>query len=115
MEQNVLDGRKLSFKNHVLQEFQSVYECIDKINHFMSRAAIMSFVPLLSKILPESISKVNSTNHLKANLAVISTHKSGISTRWRGVVTIEIVSLLSLKNGLENISRTTEETGLEIC
>ena len=57
----MLDGGKLSFTNLVLQEFQSVYECIDKINHFMSRAAIMSFVPLLSKILPESISKVNST------------------------------------------------------
>ena len=69
MEQNVLDGRKLSFKNHVLQEFQSVYECIDKINHFMSRAAIMSFVPLLSKILPESISKVNSTFNVQQSIS----------------------------------------------
>ena len=35
--------------------FQTVYECIDKITQFMSRATIFSFVPVLTKILPESI------------------------------------------------------------
>ena len=38
--------------------FQTVYECIDKITQFMSRAAIFSFLPILTKILPESITNM---------------------------------------------------------
>ena len=55
------------------QEFQAVYECIDKLTQvckcqdrnkivmprqFMSRAAIFSFMPVLTKILPESITNI---------------------------------------------------------
>jgi len=49
---NLVCGRKLHSQQ---QEFQTVYECIDKIQQFMSRAAIFSFLPVLTKILPESI------------------------------------------------------------
>lgn len=45
-------GRKMHAQQ---QEFQTVYECVDKITQFMSRAAIFSFLPVLTKILPESI------------------------------------------------------------
>jgi hypothetical protein len=31
--------------------FQTVYECVDKITQFMSRAAIFSFLPVLTKVL----------------------------------------------------------------
>nr|APH81372.1 cytochrome P450 CYP3029B2 [Tigriopus kingsejongensis] len=51
----IASGRRLHSQQ---QEFQSVYECIDKITQFMSRAAIMSFIPLLSRIVPERISKM---------------------------------------------------------
>ena len=40
------------------QEFQAVYECIDKITQFMSRAAIFSFMPILTKLLPESVTSI---------------------------------------------------------
>ena len=39
-------GRRLHVQQ---QEFQSVYECIEKITRFMSAAAIMSFMPFLSR------------------------------------------------------------------
>ena len=67
---SVTCGRKLHAQQ---QEFQSVYECIDKITQvktyscnfnqtilfqFMSRAAIFSFLPILTKILPESITNI---------------------------------------------------------
>jgi len=52
---NVTCGRKLHAQQ---QEFQSVYECIDKMTQFMSRAAIFSFMPILTKILPESITNI---------------------------------------------------------
>ncbi len=35
-----------------------MYECVDKITQFMSRAAIMSFLPFLSRVVPERISKM---------------------------------------------------------
>ena len=35
-----------------------MYECIDKITQFMSRAAIFSFMPILTKLLPESITSI---------------------------------------------------------
>jgi len=65
----IVSGRRLHAQQ---QEFQSVYECIDKINHFMSRAAIMSFVPLLSKILPESISKMERGRYYRNRFVAIS-------------------------------------------
>ena len=37
---------------------QTVYECIDKITQFMSRAAIFSFMPILTKLLPESVTSI---------------------------------------------------------
>ena len=52
---NVTCGRKLHAQQ---QEFQSVYECIDKMTQFMSRAAIFSFMPILTKILPESVTNI---------------------------------------------------------
>jgi len=48
-------GRKLHPQQ---QEFQSVIECVDKITQFMSRAAIFSFLPVLTKLLPESITNI---------------------------------------------------------
>ena len=48
----VLDNLFLWLNVHILQ---TVYECIDKITQFMSRAAIFSFLPVLTKLLPESI------------------------------------------------------------
>ena len=51
----IASGRRLHSQQ---QEFLSVYECIDKITNFMSQAAIMSFVPLLSKLLPERVTKM---------------------------------------------------------
>jgi len=65
----IVSGRKLHPQQ---QEFQSVYECIDKINHFMSRAAIMSFVPLLSKVLPEKISKMERGRYYRNRFVAIS-------------------------------------------
>ncbi len=35
-----------------------MYECVDKVTQFMSRAAIMSFLPFLARIVPESITKM---------------------------------------------------------
>merc|ERR1712110_717086 len=52
---SVTCGRKLHAQQ---QEFQAVYECIDKLTQFMSRAAIFSFMPVLTKILPESITNI---------------------------------------------------------
>jgi len=52
---SVTCGRKLHAQQ---QEFQAVYECIDKLTQFMSRAAIFSFMPILTKILPESITNI---------------------------------------------------------
>lgn len=52
---NMTCGRKLHSQQ---QEFQAVYECIDKMTTFMSKAAIFSFLPILSKILPESITSM---------------------------------------------------------
>lgn len=48
-------GRKLHPQQ---QEFQAVYECVDKITQFMSRAAIFSFLPVLTKLLPESVTSI---------------------------------------------------------
>jgi len=52
---NLACGRKLHAQQ---QEFQTVVECIDKVTQFMSRAAIFSFMPILTKILPESITNI---------------------------------------------------------
>jgi len=52
---SVTCGRKLHAQQ---QEFQAVYECIDKITQFMSKAAIFSFMPILTRILPESITNI---------------------------------------------------------
>merc|ERR1712223_1229578 len=43
-----------------------------KINGFMSRAAIMSFLPLLSKIVPESISKMEKGRYYRNRFVAIS-------------------------------------------
>jgi len=48
-------GRKLHAQQ---QEFQAVYECIDKMTTFMSRAAIFSFLPVLTRLLPESVTSI---------------------------------------------------------
>lgn len=52
---NLACGRKLHAQQ---QEFLAVYECVDKIVQFMSLAAIFSFIPILTKILPESITNI---------------------------------------------------------
>ena len=66
---NVTCGRKLHAQQ---QEFQSVYECIDKITQFMSRANIMSFMPFLSKILPERITKMEKGRYHRNRFLAIS-------------------------------------------
>ena len=65
----IASGRRLHEQQ---QEFLSVYECIDKITGFMSRAAIMSFVPLLSKILPERVTKMERGRYYRNRFVAIS-------------------------------------------
>jgi len=52
---SVTCGRKLHPQQ---QEFQAVYECIDKITQFVSKAAIFSFLPMLTWLLPESVTNM---------------------------------------------------------
>jgi len=66
---NVTCGRKLHAQQ---QEFQTVYECIDKITQFMSRAAIFSFLPILTKILPESITNMERGRYYRNRFHEIS-------------------------------------------
>jgi len=62
-------GRRLHSQQ---QEFQTVYECIDKITQFMSRAAIFSFLPVLTKILPESITCIERGRYYRNRFHEIS-------------------------------------------
>jgi len=62
-------GRKLHAQQ---QEFQTVYECVDKITQFMSRAAIFSFLPILTKILPESVTKIEKGRYYRNRFHEIS-------------------------------------------
>ena len=65
----VASGRRLHSQQ---QEFQSVYECIEKITQFMSKAAIMSFMPFLAKILPENITKMERGRYFRNRFVAIS-------------------------------------------
>lgn len=65
----VASGRRLHSQQ---QEFQSVYECIDKITQFMSKAAIMSFMPFLARLLPERISKMERGRYYRDRFVTIS-------------------------------------------
>lgn len=62
-------GRRLHSQQ---QEFQSVYECIEKITQFMSKAAIMSFMPFLARILPENITKMERGRYFRDRFVAIS-------------------------------------------
>jgi len=66
---SIASGRRMHSQQ---QEFQAVYECIDKITQFMSRANIMSFMPLLSKILPERITKMEKGRYHRNRFLAIS-------------------------------------------
>jgi len=66
---NLACGRKLHSQQ---QEFQTVYECCDKITQFMSRAAIFSFLPILTKVLPESITKIEKGRYYRNRFHEIS-------------------------------------------
>ena len=66
---NIASGRRL---HNQQQEFQSVYECIEKITQFMSRAAIMSFMPFLSRLLPESVSRMERGRYFRDRFVAIS-------------------------------------------
>jgi len=66
---NIACGRRLHAQQ---QEFQTVYECVDKITQFMSRAAIFSFLPILTKILPESITKIEKGRYYRNRFHEIS-------------------------------------------
>merc|ERR1711936_720032 len=66
---NVTCGRKLHSQQ---QEFQSVYECIDKMTQFMSRAAIFSFLPILTKLLPESVTSIERGRYYRNRFHEIS-------------------------------------------
>ena len=65
----IANGRRL---HNFQQEFQSVYECIEKITGFMSRAAIMSFMPFLARVLPESISRMERGRYFRDRFVAIS-------------------------------------------
>ena len=66
---SIASGRRMHSQQ---QEFQAVYECIDKITQFMSRANIMSFMPFLSKILPERITKMEKGRYHRNRFLAIS-------------------------------------------
>ena len=66
---NLACGRKLHAQQ---QEFQTVVECIDKVTQFMSRAAIFSFMPILTKILPESITNIERGRYYRNRFHEIS-------------------------------------------
>ena len=65
----IANGRRL---HNFQQEFQSVYECIEKITGFMSRAAIMSFMPFLARVLPESITRMERGRYFRDRFVAIS-------------------------------------------
>ncbi len=65
----IASGRRLHSQQ---QEFQSVYECIDKITQFMSKAAIMSFMPFLARILPERVTKMERGRYYRDRFVAIS-------------------------------------------
>jgi cytochrome P450 len=65
----IANGRRL---HNFQQEFQSVYECIEKITGFMSRAAIMSFLPFLARVLPESITRMERGRYFRDRFVAIS-------------------------------------------
>ena len=62
-------GRRLHAQQ---QEFMTVYDCIDKITQFMSRAAIMSFMPFLARIVPERISRMEKGRYHRDRFLAIS-------------------------------------------
>jgi len=66
---NLACGRKLHAQQ---QEFQTVVECIDKVTQFMSMAAIFSFMPILTKILPESITNIERGRYYRNRFHEIS-------------------------------------------
>ena len=66
---NLACGRRLHAQQ---QEFQTVYECVDKITQFMSRAAIFSFCPILTLILPESVTKIEKGRYYRNRFHEIS-------------------------------------------
>lgn len=66
---NLACGRKLHAQQ---QEFQTVVECIDKVTQFMSRAAIFSFMPILTKIAPESITNIERGRYYRNRFHEIS-------------------------------------------
>jgi len=97
-------GRRLHVQQ---QEFQSVYECIEKITQFMSKAAIMSFMPFLSRLLPESISKMERGRYFRDRFVAISEkwieeHK----TDYRGNRTGDLTDayLAKIKEGAPHFS-----------
>ena len=65
----IASGRRLHSQQ---QEFQSVYECIDKITQFMSKAAIMSFMPFLARILPEAVTRMERGRYYRDRFVAIS-------------------------------------------
>ena len=65
----IANGRRL---HNFQQEFQSVYECIEKITGFMSRAAIMSFLPFLARVLPEGITRMERGRYFRDRFVAIS-------------------------------------------
>jgi len=66
---NLACGRKLHAQQ---QEFQTVVECIDKVTQFMSRAAIFSFMPILTKLAPESITNIERGRYYRNRFHEIS-------------------------------------------
>ena len=87
----------------------------------MSRAAIMSFLPLLSKIVPESISKMEKGRYYRNRFVAISEvsliQYTSFSCNIKHFliskfVFLELMPIIILvyRNGLKNIKRTIEET-----
>jgi hypothetical protein len=65
----IASGRRLHSQQ---QEFQSVFECIEKITQFMSRAAIMSFMPFLARLLPEGVTRMERGRYFRDRFVAIS-------------------------------------------
>jgi len=66
---NLACGRRLHSQQ---QEFQTVYECVDKITQFMSRAVIFSFLPILTRVLPESVTKIEKGRYYRNRFHEVS-------------------------------------------
>ena len=80
----------------------------------MSRAAIMSFLPFLSKIVPEPISKMEKGRYYRNRFVAISevilqVIHSNLSIVRRNAMTSLYFAINCSRNGFKNTKKITEE------